>query len=324
MSKNGSNKEYLFSLYSTMLNPKRLEEALKIKFDSIALEMWHGERRVDISGTDKSGRKILIDWCLKNFDKEHYTQIRDLISIVSKEEKSLIVAGATSFRNESYIGELIEGVVSKDINIELIFLEISEKIIPTLENINRLDCLEQIEQLNNFNCFDKYFKVVRGIKNYNSNKTISSKNIDSEYHYDYKKLLLADVLKRLRADSPHINLYKYKKLDRNSFTIGAGMGEVTYNIRCDKRNRLICEVSFSNSKGREVYYRLRKRKEDIDDYMDYMLAWNDSPCKVFTYINPLSYKDRDRMLKYFCRIVRKYIYGLHKFIIEEIKNITSI
>lgn len=323
MSKNGSNREYLFSLYSTKLNPERLEEALKIKFDSVALERWHGERRVDISGIDKNGKKILIDWCLKNFDKDHFSQINDLISIVTKEEDNLIVAGATSFRNENYITELMQKVVfNADKNIELVFLQINEEILPVLEIVNKMDCLEQIKRLNDVNFIDKHFEVIKGIKNYNSNKTVSSKIIEySKYEYDYKKRLLIDILETLRVDSPHINLYKYKKLDGNSFLIGGGMGEVSYKVRWDKRNRLICEVTFSNNKGREVYCKLLCKKDIIDDYMDYMITWSNNPLKIFTYINPSSYKDRDRMIKYFCRIVRKYIYGLHKFIIEEIKNI---
>jgi hypothetical protein len=46
LSKDGSNKEYLFSLYSTKINPIVLEEVLELKFDSVALERWHGGRRV--------------------------------------------------------------------------------------------------------------------------------------------------------------------------------------------------------------------------------------------------------------------------------------
>ncbi|MFL0250630.1 hypothetical protein ACJDT4_09380 [Clostridium neuense] len=322
MSKNGSNKEYLFSLYSAKLNSRRLEETLKLNFDAIALEKWHEGRRVDISGVDKNGTNVLIDWCLKDFDKEHYMQIKSLISIVSKEYKSLIVAGATSFKNASYVMGLIQEVISENKNIELIFLEINSEVIPILQEVNNMDCLEQIENLSKLNSINNHFKVVRAIKNYNNDETISAKVIEYK-NYDYKQRLLYDILERLREDSPHINLYTYKKIIGNSFFIGGGMAEITYKVTWDRRNRLVCEATFTNKKGKEVYYKLLEKKADIDNYMDYMITWNDNPLKIFTYINPLSYIDKNRMVKYFSRIVRKYIYGLHKFIIEEIKNIQN-
>lgn len=325
MSIEGSNKEYIFSLY-TKLCPSRLENTLGLKFDDIFIERQHGDkRRVDISAIDIHGRRVLIDWSLKSCDKEHYNQIRQLIYVVSCMESSVLVLGATSFNNKDSMFELIKEVMlQSNRHIELIFVKINDDVIPILEELNQLDCLEQMKNLEQkLNLIDKHFELVQGVKNYNSNKAISAKLIDSQYCYDHKQLLLLDILKRLRVDSPHINLYKYKKIDGNSFSIGAGMGEISYNIRWDKRNRLICEVGFSNNKGRDVYFKLLEKKEEIDNYMDYMLTWIDSPCKIFTYINPLTYQDRDRMIKHFCRIVRKYIYGLHKFIIEEIKNIQN-
>lgn len=324
MSFDGSNKEYIFSLY-TKLCPSKLETVLGLKFQELHLERIYENRRVDISGIDINGRRVLIDWSLKSCDKGHYNQISQLINIVSCMENSILVLGATSFNSKDSIFELIKEIfLQSNKNIELVFIKINEEVIPVLEELNKLDCLEVMKNLKqNLNLINKHFELVKGVKNYNSNKIISAKAVDLEHRYDHKKLLLLDILKRLRMDSPHINLYKYKKLDGNSFSIGAGIAEVSFNIRWDKRNRLICDVGFSNNKGRQVYYGLWKRKEEIDDYMDYMLTWSDNPCKVFTYINPLSYKDRDRMVKYFCRIVRKYIYGLHKFIIEEIKNITN-
>lgn len=323
MSKNGSNKEYLFSLYSAKLNPANLEETLKVKFDNTVLEKWYGGRRVDISALDKNGTNVLIDWCLKPFDEEHYIQIKRLISIVPREYKSLIVAGATSFKNESYVTELMQEVISENKNMKLVFLEINSDVMPILQEVNNMDCLEQIENLSKLNSINKHFKTVMEIKNHNNNEDISAKVIEHN-NYDYKQRLLYDILKRLREDSPHINLYKYKKLSGNSFFIGAGMSEITYKITWDRRNRLVCEAAFTNKKGKEVYYKLLEKKADIDNYMDYMINWNDNPLKIFTYINPLSYVgNEERMIKYFCRIVRKYIYGLHKFIIVEVKTIQN-
>ena len=318
MSIGGSCKEYLYLVY-TKLFPQQLERVLSNKITDIMLEKKHQKRKIDICGYDKTGRRYLIEVQLTKSNDMHLRQVKELIRTSNQVEDTLIVWIATKFRKDDLI-KIKHKIEERNCNIEFVALNLNEDIIPILEEINAQDTLKQVELLGKLSEIETHYKMVEGIKNYNSKTRINAKVIDSNKSYTYKQEYLLDILKESRRDCKNFpNIYQYKEVSNNYLTFGSGYQDIDIRITYNRKKLVGVEVIFAQTKSKKVFYNLLIRKSEIDDELDYIVSfWDSKYHKIATYINPLSFRDRENTVKMICRIVKKYIYTFNKYLKEEI------
>lgn len=318
MSRNNSRREYLYSLYTKLYSGK-IEHILGTRFKSLQLEKKYGSRRVDIIGIDDKETRYLIELALKSEDKTHFIQIEELIAMASDIEKTVIVWCATSF-SEKYLEELIEMVsINSDKNIEFIAIKLNSELINVLETINQCYHLEQVDMLKKLDEIEDHFEIVKGIECYNNKETVSAEVIDLERQYSYKEKVLIQVLKRLRIDSyNHANVHQFKEVAGNCFTIGSSYSDISYRICFDRKLRLGVELVFSQVNSKEIFLKMYKLKNQIDDFFDYMLVWDCKFQQVGTYLSFYNSNDSERQINMFCRLVKKYLFGFDQFLKEAI------
>lgn len=317
MSINNSKKEYLYSLY-TKLYREEIEKILCTKFKSLHLEKKYGRRRVDIVGSDENGTRYLIELALKSEDETHFRQIQELI-LEDIMEKTVIVWCATSF-TEKYLKELIKLVSISEKNIKFVAVKINYKLIEILDDINKCHHLEQVAMLGELRRIQSHFEVIKGIECYDNKEILSAEIIDSEIIYSHKEKVLIEILRRLRIDSyNHANVHQFKDVSGNCFTIGSSYSDIVYRISFDRKMRLGIELVFSQLNSKQVFLKLLKIKEHIDDYFDYQTVWDSKFQRIGTYLPFWNSNDSDRQIYIFCRLVKKYLFGFDQFLKEVIE-----
>lgn len=319
MSVDGSRKEYLYLVY-LKLNPEELERIISSKLSEISLERKYGKRRVDISSLDLDGRKCMIEVQLSQSNDTHFKQVQELIC-TSGEVNTLIVWIATKFRGQDLM-EIKHSIAYGCKNIEFMALVLNEEVVTELEAINSLELFKQVEALENLKTIQQHLTLVEGIKSYNGKPVINTKADSINSNYTYKQQFLLDVLKELRRDCRFFpNIYQYKSVDSNYFTLGSGYEDISFRIAYNRKGLVGIELIFSHIKTRPIFFKLLERKNEIEDELDYLVtAWDSRFYKIATYVNPNSYRDRGNTTKLIARIAKKYVYNFDKYIKEAIEE----
>ncbi|MBZ9689385.1 hypothetical protein G9F72_024105 [Clostridium estertheticum] len=323
MSKGNSRKELLFGIF-TKHNPGRIEKAIGTRLYSIQLErnfigVDGKQRRVDMCATDKAGtRRYFIEFSLKSIDESHFIQLKKLIYMAKKIQKTVVISCATSI-NKRYFDELGRIVsLSSNKNIEFMFIRLNtEQIVPILEEINKLHHLEQVPILKRLdNEVEEHYKSVKGVKCYNNIETISVQVNDSE-KYSNKKTTLLLILKRLRNECEYANVYKYKELNSNSFEIGSSTTDINYQVLFDRAGRLGIQLVFQIN-AKPIFCELLNMRDEIDDKMDYIILWKMQ--RIVTYFSERNYTDKETMIKAMCRVIKKYLFTLDSYLNRAVKG----
>lgn len=319
MSVDGSRKEYLYLVY-LKLYPEELERSISAQLLDIALERKYGRRRVDISAYGLDGRKSMIEVQLSPSNDTHFKQVQELIC-TSGEENTLIVWIATKFREQDLI-EIKHSIAYGGKNIEFMALALNEEVVTELEAINSLEPFKQVEALENLKTLQQHLTLVEGIKSYNGKPVINTKVDSINSNYTYKQQFLLDVLKELRRDCRFFpNIYQYKLVDSNYFTLGSGYEDINFRIAYNRKNLVGVELIFSHIKSRPAFFKLLEMKNEIEDELDYFVTlWDSSYYKIATYINPNNYRDKENTIKFIGRITKKYICVFHKHIKKAIED----
>lgn len=319
MSYDGSKREYLYSIYLKK-NPMELARkiGLELNEEDIMLERVYKneryKRRVDISAICKS-RRLFLEIQLSKSDAKHYNQIVELINLVNQ-ESTVIIWVATGFIVE-HMTKLMQLVLLDSKNIELVFLKLNDEVIQPIEEINRCEESKQIEMLGKLNNIKTHFELINVMKNFNSIQVNEVKYNSLKEKYTYKQKILIKIIELLRQDcKEQANVYQYKDVSRNCFGIGSGVGGLDFRVMIDRKNRIGVALIFSNVKTKSIYYKLKAKREEIDDEFDYMLTWNDKFEQISTFISIGWFADKEKMVLIFERIVKKYLYGFDKFLKE--------
>lgn len=327
MSKKNSRKESIINLYCKLF-PEKLNKVLEVnlKSENIILERSFGERRVDITTIDDDGKRYYIEVLLKKADDEHYNQIKKLIEDISNpREESVIILIATEVQ-QSYIQELFKLVaVTSYKNLTVNIVKINEIVIPILEEINKVNILNQVEMLNKVNAIEPLFTLINGIKSFGNKHTVSAKAFDKDESIKYtkKQILLVSVIKFLRSDFLiHPNLHHFKKvINGNYISIGSGINTaIEYRIVYNRSNNMGVELCFgSNQKA--IYYKMLSKQEMIEESLDYIpLVWNKKNEKIGWYIGNTYGYNEEQIVKRLGRMTKKYICALDKYIRQSIDN----
>lgn len=326
MSKGNSRKEYLYKIF-TKKYPGKIQKILGKEFESIQLERSFSSvdgntRCVDICAIDKSGLRYFIEFSLKGIDEFHVIQLKKLIYMAKTVENTVVIACAMSI-SQKYLNELEQMILLNSYkNIEFMFIRLNmENLMPLLQEINKAYHLEQVPMLKRLNIeVEDHYEVIKGVRSYNNIETISAKITDSNKKYSYKQIRLIQILKRLRKDCEHANVYQYKELRSNSFMIGSSISDINYQVFFDRAGKLGIQLVFAQPNSKLIFYNLLSMKNEINDKMDYIISWEIKSQKVVSYFYERNYKDKDIMVKAICRVIRKYLFTLDSYLVQAVEE----
>lgn len=318
MSIDGSKKEYLYQVF-TKLYPDKLETILNTKLSGIKIDKKYVKRKVDITAVDDCGRRCFVEFQLSQSNQTHFRQVQELICS-NFEESMLIVWIATSFKQE-HINEINQIIIDgSNKNIEFVALQLNEKIIPILQQINSDDTFKQIDMLESLNTIERHYELVKGFKIYNGENIINSRVVDKNETYSYKQQYLIDVIKYLREDfKEFVNVHQFKDVSNNYICIGTGVGDIDFRIEYLRSGQVGISLCFTQVNSKKIFYRLLNKREEIENKMDYLITdWNLSKNKISTYVNHFSNKSKDSTIKMLSRIIKRYVYTFTYYINESI------
>lgn len=312
MSYRNSDKEFYLSLYLLKYKEK-LEQVLKVKLlGEIELEKNINSRKVDLYSTVEDGRELYMELQLSKADSNHMEQIFKIIE--NKDINNIILVWvATGFNKPTMLNEIGQKINSSHKNIYFVALKLNEKVIDYLHVLNNIFITEIIENLKILNEVENQFKVV-GIfyRLQDERNAVCTKKHEEVLDLNRKEQVMKYLLKELRREiSYYPSIHRDKKLDNNVITLAGGKAEINYYVGLNRRNQLYVEIRFGRM-GKEIFETLLKKKEEVNDELDYLAQFDTEERRVGTYIYFANNK-REILIKRLARITNKYIRCFTKY-----------
>lgn len=301
MNKNNISKEFIFNLF-LKFHPQVVSELIGYKVEELKLEKNYFGRKID-AYTENDYVKIFIESQLTKSDNHHLKQIKFLIDNAEKDKLTYIIWCAQSF-NENMINEIVNKIARDKKNIEFIAVKINQDMIESLEllsQINEFKIIDNLHKLCSKNRLEIVAKYYRKFSKINSN---NDENLNRK-HSDEKQIIMERILEEIREQLYYFpTVYREKKLIGNVLILGAGRNDIVYAAGVNRRNEIFVELKFNNS-TRSIFNDLYGKKQEIDDYFDYMIDWNKGLFKIYS---SEPYKGNvDRVIKRQIRILDKLV-----------------
>lgn len=270
VSKNGSEREFIFTLYQKE-NISVLEKELNLKLAGIILEEKYDISaeedkeskevlKLDMYGIElKSNVEVFVENVLSKSDASHQER---LLKLIKKIEKGIIVYQAMEFRNDD-VQQLRGAVTGKDINLH--FVKINPNMLKQIYLINsKIHKLKIYEKLNVLHEISKPIQLLREISIIKPIK--GDKMLNEKVDWDFSKR--GDVnnylLEQLRLHIPYYLPFQRRKSNIDTLRLlqfGGGKSGISLVLSINSRNRALVELRFSENSP--VIYHAIKEKEQI-------------------------------------------------------------
>ncbi|MEK4801047.1 hypothetical protein MHI02_05740 [Oceanobacillus sp. FSL K6-0118] len=286
MSKNGSKKETIFTLWLKE-NPEVLQEIIGLSIEKMRMEYNNGSQRVDLHGVNRERKiDILVECQVTTADEDHLAKTKDLINNTAE---GCVIWIASRFRKNSLtkeIKELLQNSPRKYINF--FALEINPDVIELTNLLNskfELDVLENLELIQKIEqplkLVDCYFQMPL---THIGKAFIGEMQYDLNREDELKEYMLEQLCKRMPY---YLNFHSSKKHFQHSrvMQIGAGMDEVLYHCSArDTRNRAFVEIRFGYSKS-DLYEAFKDKGELLRKEIHPLIQFNDNNRSIGYYIS---------------------------------------
>ena len=248
MSKNGSIKESIFSIYLKM-HPQILQDTLGFRVDNITLEHRIAYSNIDIRGADFERRiPVFIEVQLTKANKKYMNRIKEM---VEKYNESVIVWIARSFEEE-VMNELKEWLTLHHKKfVDVYALSLHKDTTSILQRLNEMNNLQIYENFHLLGKLKPLLTVELEHKQIHSQHCVQMNPnplpIDVERPEDVKRALL----QVLRLRIPYfLNFHYDKKTNKHDhiLTVGAGKDGLVYRTSAkDVNNLAFVELYFDIS-----------------------------------------------------------------------------
>jgi len=234
MSKNGSIRESIFSIY-VKENPAILSETLGFHVGKLSLEQRHANRNIDIHGIDPQRRiGVYVEVQLTKANASYFERIKNMMESYPE---SSIVWIAESF-DDQLLKDLITWMEKNHKRyIDFYALALNSAVHPVLKQLNEMYKLDIYEHFYLMDEIDELFSVRYMKKQLNQfhcgQMHTAPLPLDSNRPEDVKRALLEFLRKRI----PYfLNLHYGKKTNQHDriLTIGAGKSGIIF--RCSARS----------------------------------------------------------------------------------------
>lgn len=299
MSFNGSEKEFLFTLYLKM-NKEIMEDVLHLNLQNIRLEKHYQRMKIDMFGIDaNSGVNVFIENLLLKSNGTHQSKIASIIRGLKEKEQGIIVYQAMDF-HERHIEEIRTMIRDSRRKIRFYAVKINPDVLPVLARLNDIHKLKVYENLRMLDDVQNPIKIIAefgDVTKKNTGQGIAAKSeLDLTKRQNINEYILCELR---RKSSCYLPLHREKaNLDTNRIlTIGGGRSGIQYFLSpCDRRYRAFVELRFTG-RNSYVYQAIENKEPVIREKIGREVVFRDN--KIGVYFKPRSdIKETVRCLVY--------------------------
>ncbi|WP_031537534.1 hypothetical protein [Bacillus sp. MB2021] len=261
MSKNGSEREFIFSLYLKE-NLSILEKELNLNLAGVELETKYAGLKIDMYGIEQDlGVEVFIENVLLKSDYSHQYRLLKLIEAI---DTGIIIYQAVAFK-EKHIKQLRDKIMDSGKEINLYFVTINPDLFQGIELLNsethKLRVYENLHILSDVSNpiqIRQDISIVRPIKD--------SKIFKEKINWDFTKRedINLYLLKQLREKVPYFLSFQRQKSNLETLRIipcGFGKSGVSLMLTVeDMRHRAFVELRFKEDTP-PIYFKIKEKKE---------------------------------------------------------------
>lgn len=262
MSKNGSEREFIFSLYLKE-NLSILEKELNLKLTGVELETKYAGLKIDMYGIEQDlGVEVFVENLLLKSDYSHQYRLLKLIEAI---DKGIIIYQAVGFKDK-HVKQLRDKILNTGKDINLYFVKINSELFQWIDLLNsrthklkvfeNLDLLKQIFNPIQLQEDISIITKLRGNKEYKEKKEWDFTNREDVNNY---------LLEQLRQKIPYFLPFHRRKSNLDTLRIipcgGFGKSGVFLMISVeDMYHRAFVELRFREFSP-SIYYKIKKNEE---------------------------------------------------------------
>lgn len=318
MSKYGSEREFIFTLY-TRENKHILEQELNLTLDNdILLEKKYHGMMLDMYGRNNdTGEEVIIENVLLKSNPPHQKKV---LKIINSLEQGTVIYQALDFKKE-HMKELEEAVKNSEKPITLYLVKINPYTLQYLDHLNKM---HKLQIYWNLNVLDEVPNPITLFQKYENmpyrRKRI--KRIIKKPVYDFEKVedVNAYLLQQLKYTIPNFLPFQREKsnLANRILTFGGGFTDVQYHVStgsCRFGNKAFLELRFSD-KYTYLYQMFKLGEQRASEKIGYEVVFKNN--RIGVYFNPCEnvIETINRIVNIFNRMIyvfSDFIFKLQRF-----------
>ncbi len=319
MSKNCSEREFIFSLYLKE-NLAILEKELNLKLAGVELESKFAGLKIDMFAIEQeSGVEVFVENMLLKSDYSHQYRLLKLIEAI---DKGIIIYQAVAFKDK-YVRQLRDKIMDSGKKINFYFVTINPDIFQGVDQLNNethklkvFENLHILNQVSNAIQLREDISIIRPIK---GNKKYRKKN---NWDFTKREDVNLYLLKQLREKVPYFLSFQRQKSNLETLRIipcGFGKSGISLMLTVeDMRHRAFVELRFKEDTP-PIYTKIKEKKEKARKIIGEELEFLDDTCTIAYRFR--SYEDVHETVERLVQIAERFIltfsndvlYGEKKF-----------
>lgn len=321
MSKKGSEKEFIFTLYQKenihilekTINLNLKEIVLEKKFDILDGGNMKGNEflKLDMYGVEsKLNVDVYVENVLLKSDNSH---LERLLRLIQQIDKGIIIYQAMEFMDKD-IQRLKEEVVHLRKDINLYFVKINPEFNQYLEYLN-----SKIHKLKVYENLDMLNKISEPIQLLHDNSIIQPIHGDfrlgrkDNLDFSMRQNVNDYLLKQLQLHVPYFFPFQKRKsnIDKNCIMqFGAGKSGVSLAISPESRGKALVELRFKE-KSPVIYYAIKEKEEKAKERIGEKLKFMDNDHIIAFHFNP--YSNVEETIESLVEIAERFIQAFSNY-----------
>ncbi|MBB2481342.1 hypothetical protein H5P36_14215 [Bacillus sp. APMAM] len=280
MSKNSSEREFIFSLFLKE-NKSILEKEHKLKLAGVELETKYAGLKIDMFGVEQnSGVEVFIENVLLKSDYSHQYRLLKLIEAI---DKGIIIYQAVAFKDK-YVKQLRDKILSSGKEINLYFVTINSELFQWIDLLNckthKLKVYENLDILKRVPKPIQLQKDISIIRPIEGNKIFKERN---DWDFTKREDVNNYLLQQLRERIPYFLSFQRQKSNLDTVRIipfGFGKSGVSLMLTVeDMRHRAFVKLTFREFSP-PIYYKIKEREEKARELIGKELEFLDDKLTI--------------------------------------------
>lgn len=307
MSKNASEREFIFSLFEKE-HPNILEKELNLKLAGLELEPKYLGLKLDMYGIEQDlGVEVFVENVLLKSDNSH--QLR-LLKLIEEIDKGIIIYQALGF-HEKHVKQLREAVLSTNKEINLFFVKINSELLNPLDVLN---CqTHKLKVYQNLDILKKVPTPVELLEEISIIRSIKGSKVHNEkIERDFTKREDVNnyLLKRLKESIPYFLPFQRCKCNLDTRVISCGFGKSGVSLMLtveDMYRRAFVKLRFTEFSP-PIYYKIKTREEKAREIIGEELEFLDNKHTI-SYSFKSKGKNVEETVDRLVEVAEKFIQG---------------
>ena len=275
MSKNGSEREFIFSLYLKE-NISILEKELNLNLVGVELETKYAGLKIDMYGIEQDlGVEVYVENLLLKSDNSHQLRLLKLIEQI--DNKGIIIYQAIGFHNR-HVKQLREAILNSNKEINLLFVKINSELLHPLDVLNcQTHKLKVYENLSMLNAISNPIELLKDISIINSIKGDKVPKGEKEGDFTKREDVNNYLLEQLKDRIPYFLPFQRRKCNLDTRVISCGFGKSGVSLLVtveDMYRRAFVKLRFTEFSP-PIYYKIKEREENAREIIGEELEFLD-------------------------------------------------